>query len=456
MTNTPYAGGAGTAANPYLICTAAQLNNIGLRSQDWGANFLLLNNINLSAFSGMQFNIIGSHLTAQPFTGVFNGNNLTISNFSYTNSSIFLGIGLFGYIGGSAVIENLNLANAVVNGGTGIGVGVLIGEDDGLGLDSLINISVIDSVVSTATNAGGIAGVFRGSMKQVTFSGSVTSGSAAGGIIAGGGINPAWSGVSSSGTVTGTLNVGGIAGQLAGGTLTDSFSTATVSENTSGYTGGLVGQFLGGTISNSYYIGSISGTSYVGGLVGNLSGATITSSYSSGTVMGTVQEVGGLVGWSTSNSSISTSFSLGSVSGPTLVGGLAGLIDATAAGFGVYNSYSHASATTSGIVSGGLIGKIVGGNNPDVQYSYASGLVSGGGTQGGITGRDGGTGVYVSCFFDSTINPALNGISAGINTVQNVNAVGEPTSLMQTSTTYSAWPTSIWDLLNGSYPMLLR
>ena len=139
-------------------------------------------------------------------------------------------------------------------------------------------------------------------------------------------------------------NASGHTGGLVGynyGTVSDSYSTGSVS-GTGYYVGGLVGYNTnGGTVKYSYSTGSVSGGGLVGGLVGyNTNGGTVTDSYSTGSVKGTGYYVGGLVGYNTGT--VSDSYSTGSVSGAGLVGGLVG-----------YNNYgtvsdSYWDTTTSG------------------------------------------------------------------------------------------------------------
>jgi hypothetical protein len=85
-----YGGGTGEPNNPYLIYTAEQLNTIGLNQEDADKHFKLMANIDLSAYEGDTFNRIGFYDPPElapdwhpPFTGVFDGNNHTISNFTY-------------------------------------------------------------------------------------------------------------------------------------------------------------------------------------------------------------------------------------------------------------------------------------------------------------------------------------------------------------------------------------
>ena len=73
-------GGNGTAEKPYRISTAADMNNIGNHIEDFNKCFVLVNDIHLADYTGTEFNIIGNDVNA--FTGVFDGNGHTISNFT--------------------------------------------------------------------------------------------------------------------------------------------------------------------------------------------------------------------------------------------------------------------------------------------------------------------------------------------------------------------------------------
>jgi hypothetical protein len=120
-----YGGGIGEPNDPYLIYTAEQLNTIGLNQEDADKHFKLMADIDLSAYQGDTFNRIGfydppefAHDWHQPFSGVFDGNGHTISNFTYVvdvNQPLkekgLWGdecVGLFGVVCGSqAQIKNL-------------------------------------------------------------------------------------------------------------------------------------------------------------------------------------------------------------------------------------------------------------------------------------------------------------------------------------------------------------
>jgi len=105
------------------------MNAIGAHPEDWDKYFRLIADIDLSAYTDTQFNIIGSQDI--PFTGVFDGNGHTVSNFTYTaiNESY---IGLFGYIDSPfAEIKNLGLIDPNVMCDAVVGnrcLGSLVGD----------------------------------------------------------------------------------------------------------------------------------------------------------------------------------------------------------------------------------------------------------------------------------------------------------------------------------------
>jgi len=329
-----YGGGSGGANDPYLIYTAEQMNEIGLHREDWDKHFKLMADIDLSSYTGTDFNIIGYYAdwVYKPFTGVFDGNGKTISNFSYTSTGVD-SAGLFAYVygeeTGNAEIKNLGLIDPNVDAGlidpdvdTGMnrGVGSLVGS----AINGTINNCYVQGgSVSGDENVGGLVGDNSGTFGSyedvVTF-----------GII----IN-----CYSTSRVSGNENVGGLVGNNLGrfgayvlgvgsvGTIINCYSTSNVSGDEN--IGGLVGQNgtvvadmedSGGTIINCYSTGSVSGTTDVGGLVGD-NWHTITDCYAAGGVSGN-DYVGGLAG--SNAGAISNCYSVGSVSGMTDAGGLVG------------------------------------------------------------------------------------------------------------------------------------
>ncbi len=57
-----YGGGNGEPNDPYLIYTAEQMNAIGADANDWDKHFRLMADIDLAAYTGTDFNIIGYYV----------------------------------------------------------------------------------------------------------------------------------------------------------------------------------------------------------------------------------------------------------------------------------------------------------------------------------------------------------------------------------------------------------
>ena len=271
--------GSGTESDPYLIYDANDMQAIGADPNYWDSHFQLMSDIDLSRFTGTQFNIIGygEHLLdGEPFGGVFDGNGHTISNFSYTGSERG-SVGLFGSIAGQgSEIRNLGLINPNVSAPSCKRIGALAGSLD------------------------------RGLINHCYVIG---------------------------GYILGSAGVGGLVGRIASfGTIEDSYSIATVTGEE--WVGGLLGaasQYSTGNINISRCFSniSVSGLSYVGGLMGSTSAdhgtIKIANCYSIGVVTGNFY-VGGLVGRNGCNGNvvISSTYSAAAVSGNTYVGGLFG------------------------------------------------------------------------------------------------------------------------------------
>jgi hypothetical protein len=169
--------------------------------------------------------------------------------------------------------------------------------------------------------------------------------------------------------------------------------------------------------------------------------------------------VGGLVGENTFWSEIDNSYAKCNVTGDDCVGGLVG----SNLQYSILtNCYSQGSVTGSGDDIGGLIGKNL---RTEVNYCYSSSVVAGpAGTDdvGSFVGRMGRSSreYYTACFWDSEINPDVNGIGNG----SDPNVIGESTANMQTATTFTdvGWdfvgetvngPNDIWDICVGTnYP----
>ena len=272
-----YGGGPGEPNAPYLIYTPEQMNAIGAEPNDWGKHFKLMADIDLSGFTDADFNIIGYWRDWDdnaPFSGVFDGNGHTISNFTCVSPDADH-IGLFGYVDGpEAEIKDLGLIDPNVDAGTGQFVGSLIGELRG---GTISGCSVQGGTVSGGEDVGGLVGYGNGFLRRL----------------------PAVSKIVNCYAITNVIGlerIGGLVGRNESTTISACYSTGSVSGV--GITGGLVGQngnwlsgregglFIGGFIDDCYSNCDVMGVATVGGLVGFNYVGDITRCHSSGAVLG--------------------------------------------------------------------------------------------------------------------------------------------------------------------------
>ena len=263
-----YGGGTGSAEDPYQIWTHEQMNEIGLNTEDWDKHFILMADIDLSEYTGTQFNIIGNSTT--PFTGGFDGNGNTISNFSY-GPTASANVGLFGSVEGlDTTIENLDLSGVSINT-TGNRVGAIVARlANGA---SLTNCSVRNGLIDASNDVGGLVGENNsGTIQWCEFEGIIDAGSTVGGLVGENVFDGIISNCSSKGTVIGFAAVGGLVGENSFDSLISMcYSLCDVQRQSvyHMYFGGLVGANSQGTIANCYAHGSVTGGSYTGGACGS-------------------------------------------------------------------------------------------------------------------------------------------------------------------------------------------
>ena len=194
------------------------------------------------------------------YTGTFDGGGHTITGLTVTTNDEYAG--LFGYLGnfnnGAATVKNV----------------------------------VMDGIQITCNHrlgyAGGVAGFSWGTIENCSVSGSISGTVSVGGVVGVQRDHPI-TGCSSSATVKGTINVGGVAGQtIFGATLTACYATGNViieidrTQNLSG--GGLVGFNDGISLLACYATGNVTSTGsstgqvHIGGFLGN-NYATVTAGY---------------------------------------------------------------------------------------------------------------------------------------------------------------------------------
>ena len=190
------------------------------------------------------------------YKGTFDGGGHTITGLTVTTNDKYAG--LFGYIGNAGTVKNVVME------------GVLITSNNG------------------SSQAGGVAGFSRGTIENCSVSGSVS-----GTVYVGGVVGAQWggsiTGCSSSATVKGTVDVGGVAGQTnSNATMTACYATGSMTLEIASQNnidvGGAVGFNGGSRILACYATGNVTSTGsstvnvYIGGFCGYNS-TTVTACY---------------------------------------------------------------------------------------------------------------------------------------------------------------------------------
>ena len=229
----------------YTVTSADGLMNIAklVNGGKTDINITLTADIDLT---GKNWTPIGTSFSNK-YTGTFDGGGHTIKGLTVTTNDQF--VGLFGSIGNAGTVKNVMMEDVQITSNRSSGF------------------------------AGGVAGYSDGTIENCSVSGSVS-----GTVYVGGVVGAQWggsiTGCSSSATVKGTVDVGGVAGQTnSSATLTACYATGNVTleidprKNIAG--GSLVG-FNGGNGVRACYAtgnvtstGSSTGNVHIGGFLGD-------------------------------------------------------------------------------------------------------------------------------------------------------------------------------------------
>ena len=277
----------------YTVTSADGLMNIAelVNGGKTDINITLDTDIDLT---GKNWTPIGTSFSNK-YTGTFDGGGHTIKGLTVTTNDQF--VGLFGSIGNAGTVKNVMME------------GVQITKNHSSGF------------------AGGVAGYSDGTIENCSVSGSVSGTVYVGGVV-GAQIDGSITGCSSSATVKGMVHVGGVVGQTNGGaTLTACYATGNVTleidprKNIAG--GSLVG-FNGGNGVRACYAtgnvtstGSSTGNVHIGGFFGD-NYTSVTACYwknnheqgigykKAGTVTEVTKVDGSVVTWQTAVDAMNT------------------------------------------------------------------------------------------------------------------------------------------------------
>ena len=240
----------------YTVTSADGLMNIAklVNGGKTDINITLDKDIDLT---GKEWTPIGTGYSNK-YKGTFDGGGHTIKGLTVTTNDQF--VGLFGYLDKAGTVKNV-----VMEG-----------------------IQITSNHVLMSGNTGGVVGYSWGTIENCSVSGSVSGTVYVGGVV-GAQWNGSITGCSSSATVKGTVYVGGVVGQTNGGaTLTACYATGNViieiapTKNISG--GGLVGMNGGKGVRACYATGNVTSTGsstgnvHIFGLLGD-NYTTVTACY---------------------------------------------------------------------------------------------------------------------------------------------------------------------------------
>lgn len=298
-----FAGGSGTASNPYQIKSQGQLRNI----EDYNNSttyFKLTDDITLNVW----YPIGGGNSDSKrsTFKGHFDGGGHTLTIITWcglagkTKSIDYQGI----FALNSGEIQNLKVKIGTGPGGTtGDYRGYIAGRNDGI----ISNCTSSGKSKTSKNYMGGIAGVNYGTITGCHNGAEIYDGTNYIGGIAG----------ANYGTISNCYNdieitndgnyTGGIAG-YSEGTITNCYNTAKITSSGkayASYTGGITGYQKNGLIEKCYNDGNIvndhpdsySSGINVGGVAGAMSNGTINNCYNRGSITGN-KYIGGISGYS--------------------------------------------------------------------------------------------------------------------------------------------------------------
>jgi len=391
--------GSGTSGAPYLISNLAELSyvcqNLGVTDY-WASGVYLKQTANIDASQTQYWDDTDDDSNGDKFNdtndGTATGNNEGFSPIG-NSSTKFQG----NYDGNDKTISNLFIDR---------------GTTDHVGFFGYLLLATVTDLTLTSVDitgqyrTGALTGIAEGNTTTATV---ITN-------------------CSASGSISGTLCVGGLLGQTFYKTnITNSHSSVNVTASND-YTGGFTGGTWGttsaytATFTNCSSTGTVTSSSNItGGFIGQVNGGKFYRCYASGNVIGS------------SNAN---------------VGGFAGVLgnDVTSYVFDIIDCYStgDVTAATTDWHAGGFIAYIYDdGNTISIDNCYSTGTITAGSLgsthKGGFIGEVENTSSYgtiTDCFWDTE----TSGFTAGIGNVSSPSGLtGKTTLQMQTQSTFTNW-----------------
>ncbi len=335
-----FAGGTGTANDPYRIASAEQLLAVTSMTGRLDNHFILVNDIDLDPNlpGGQVFEwaviVSGPSPRRDPFQGNFNGAGHTIRNLVIRRKSPTYwpsaSAGLFGDIDREAVVRDLRIEAADVQV-VDRTAGILAGENAGRVVNCQVSGHISSNFARFAANeVGGLVGRNRGEIINCRADTNAVRGYWGAGGLVGSNFSQITGCRATCNQVCAYKNgAGGLVGGNAGTIVGSSAWGGILGPDSSFMCGGLAGANTG-TILNCHTGSNIEAgvqCSQLGGLAGENRGA-ILNCYASGSISAQDQSylIGGLIGLNLSPGRVANSYAVGKISTGANVKYVGGLI----------------------------------------------------------------------------------------------------------------------------------
>lgn len=431
--------GGNLAERPITVKNLADLNTLRT-AVNTGSNYagIILKQTNDIALTG-DWDPIGNN-AANPFAGIYDGNNLKI-----TNLHISTGVNkaLFGNVGGIHADLAATIKNLTVEGAGGSAADVT--GNDAATVAGLAAVVTANTLIQNCTNKANIS-------------------------------------------APGVSNVGGLAGTCTGNNITiKACNNYGAILGAAGSNGGITGA-LTSEASENIYITSChnygdlniasAGSSVTGGIAGRVSTtANVEIKWCSnrGAItipVNSTTGTGGIIGALVGSSVVRECFNLGQINTFTNTGGIVGLLNPGAGvtgTAGIYNCYNKGTilyTTRTAVNNGGIAGNLTNYWTAPIEYCYNagathlpptaadrySGIASANTIPGGVLTAFSGV---KGCFYESDLG-YVGGLGGNVPPADLAGAAeGKTTASMQVAAPYTTnWNTSIWSFTAGQYPTL--
>lgn len=308
-----FAGGTGTAENPYQIATGAQLaylaSSVNNGETYAGKNFVLTADIDLNkrpwtpianTFSG----VFLSGSVYRIFAGNLDGQGYTVSNVAIGSESAPFESDVFGLFGATeGKISNLHLNTVSIHGIAKdvpqLGIVSFAGGLVGYASGNVENCHVTGlNMTMTTPDSGWVAAYWIGGLVGISEAKQIDECSVVSGMIT---------------ETSGKGSIGGLIGELGKASkITYSRADVTLNVTADSAGGADVGGFIGKgngksspetVIRNCYATGDVTGGAYTGGFAGGIWGLNIINCYATGNVSGAAASMASFVGTDASDTS---------------------------------------------------------------------------------------------------------------------------------------------------------